>query len=187
MFYLDPCILKWIRKCITLPSQWELYAYKSHTEYQLSLSCLYCLMFDDTGQWWQQNGSLLGWPYQFVRLLHLCFYLFVSDSSDVFYVSSLETGEELILYQRWKQHLNTDPCVLTSTQMRSWLEEVWHAASAALWSDSHPGSRGTSRPSPWSVPCTPWPLLTGRSQTHAPSETSGSDRGGTQLYMTGVC
>lgn len=94
---------------------------------------------------------------------------------------SLEREEELIHTPRWRQHLYTDPCVLESIQMRNWLEEVWRAASAALWSDSRRGWRGTSRPSPWSTPYTPGPPPTGRLPTPAPSETSGSDGGDTRL------
>lgn len=79
--------------------------------------------------------------------------------------------------KRWRRRQHTHPCGLKSIQRRSWQEEVWCEASAALWSGSHPGSRGTSRLSLSSALYIPGPLLTDRWQTPAPSETSGSDGG----------
>lgn len=70
----------------------------------------------------------------------------------------------------------TDPCVSESTQTWRWLEEVWRAAWAALWSDSHPEWHDRSRLSLWSAPYTPGPPLTGRWLTPAPWGTSGSER-----------
>lgn len=72
--------------------------------------------------------------------------------------------------------IETHPFESKSTQRRNWLVEAWHAASAAPWSDSHPGWRGRSRPSPWLTLYTPAPLLTGQLLTPWPSKSSGSNR-----------
>lgn len=53
------------------------------------------------------------------------FHYMECGSSDVSHGSCrLGAEKELILRQRQRQHMYTDPCVLKSIQMMSWLEEV---------------------------------------------------------------
>lgn len=66
------------------------------------------------------------------------------------------------------QWLWTHPCVSGSIRTTNWPGEVWRAASAALWSDPHPGWRGMCHPSPSSTPCTRAPPPTVRWWTPAP-------------------
>lgn len=80
--------------------------------------------------------------------LHLCFVFTQSQTTWLWCVCHS------------KNTVYTDPYVLKSIQMRNWLAEVWRAASATLWSDSHPGWRGKSRMSLLSALYTPAPQLT---------------------------